>query len=117
MKQTLNDYGCRFTKILLLCDNESAIKLANKPISHSRTKHIDIHHHFLRDHETKGDIIIHHVSTEKQLADIFTKPLDESRFYALRSELIYFTLITWFEIVHASVCCFMFQLVRLAKFS
>jgi hypothetical protein len=87
MKQTLNDYGCRFTKIPLLCDNKSAIKLANNPVSHSRTKHIDICHHFLRDHETKGDIIIHHVSIEKQLADIFTKPLDESRFYALRSEL------------------------------
>jgi hypothetical protein len=77
MKQTLNDYGCRLTKIPLLCDNESAIKLANNPVSHSRTKHIDIRHHFLRDHETKGDIAIHHVSTEKQLADIFTKPLDE----------------------------------------
>jgi hypothetical protein len=87
MKQTLNDYGCRFTKIPLLCDNESAIKLANNPVSHSRTKHIDIHHHFLRDHKTKVDIVIHHVSTEKQLADIFTKPLDESRFYALRSEI------------------------------
>jgi hypothetical protein len=78
MKQTLNDYGCRFTKIPLLCDNESAIKLANNPVSHSRTKHIDIHHHFLRDHETKGDIAIHHVSTKKQLANIFTKTLDES---------------------------------------
>jgi hypothetical protein len=87
MKQTLNDYGCRFTKIPLLCDNESAIKLANDPISHSRTKHIDIHHHFLRDHETKGDIAIHYVSNKKQLVDIFTKPLDESRFCALRSEL------------------------------
>jgi len=87
MKQTLNDYGCRFTKIPLLCDNESSIKLANNPMSHSRTKHIDIHHHFLRDHEIKGDIAIHHVSTEKQLADIFTKPLDELRFCALRSEL------------------------------
>ena len=63
--------------------NESAIKLANNPVSHSRTKHIDIRHHFLRDHKTKGDIKIHHVSTEKQLADIFTEPLDESRFYAL----------------------------------
>ena len=87
MRQTLCDFGCHFTKIQLLCDNESAIKIANNPVSHSRTKHIDIHHHFLRDHETKGDIEIRHVSTEKQLADIFTKPLDESRFYALRSEL------------------------------
>ena len=87
MRQTLLDFGCRFTKILLLCDNESAIKLANNPISHSRTKHIDIRHHFLRDHKAKGDIEIRHVSTEKQLADIFAKPLDESRFCALRSEL------------------------------
>jgi hypothetical protein len=87
MKQTLKDYGCELTKIPLLCDNESAIKMANNPINHSRTKHIDIRHHFLRDHEAKGDIAIHYVSTEKQLADIFTKPLDESRFCALRSEL------------------------------
>jgi hypothetical protein len=87
MRQTLQDFRCHFTKIPLLCDNESAIKLANNPVSHSRTKHIDIRHHFLRDHETKGDIEFRHVSTEKQLADIFTKPLDESRFYALRNEL------------------------------
>ena len=80
-------FECLFTKIPLLCDNESSIKLANNLISHSRTKHIDIRHHFLRDHETKGDIKIRHVSTEKQLADIFTKPLDESMFCALRSEL------------------------------
>ena len=87
MKQTLKDFGCELTKIPLLCDNESAIKLANNPVNHSRTKHIDIRYHFLRDHEGKGDIAIHHVSIEKQLVDIFTKPLDESRFYALRSEL------------------------------
>ena len=74
-------------KILLLCDNKSAIKLANNPVSHSRTKHIDIRHHFMRDHEAKGDIEIRHVRTGKQLADIFTKSLDESRFCALRSEL------------------------------
>ena len=87
MRQTLQDFGCHFTKIPLLCDNKSVIKLANNPVSHSRTKHIDIWHHFLRDHKTKGDIKIHHVSTTKQLANIFTKPFDESRFYALRSEL------------------------------
>jgi hypothetical protein len=87
MKQTLKDFGCELTKIPLLCDNKSAIKLANNPVNHSRTKHIDIQHHFWRDHEAKGDITIHHVSTKKQLANIFTKPLDESRFCALRSEL------------------------------
>ena len=63
------------------------IKLVNNPVSHSRTKHIDIHQHFLRDHETKEDIEIRHVSTKKQLVNIFTKPIDESRFCALRSEI------------------------------
>jgi hypothetical protein len=87
MKQTLSDYGCEFSTIPLLCDNKSAIKLANNPVQHSRTKHIDIRHHFLRDHEAKGDIALRHVSTERQLTDIFTKPLDEQRFCALRNEL------------------------------
>jgi hypothetical protein len=87
VKQTLSDYGCKFSKIPLLCDNESAIKLANNLVQHSRTNHIDIRHHFLRDHKAKGDISLRHVSTERQLADIFTKPLDEQRFCALRSEL------------------------------
>ena len=86
-KQTLSDFGCEFSKIPLLCDNESAIKLANNPVQHSRTKHIYIRHHFLRDHEAQGDIALRHVSTERQLADIFTKPLDEQRFCALRSGL------------------------------
>jgi hypothetical protein len=87
MKQTLSDYDCKFSKIPLLCNNESSIKLANNPVQHSRTKHIDIGHHFLRDHEAKGDIALRHVSTERQLADIFTKPLGEQRFCALRSEI------------------------------
>jgi hypothetical protein len=79
----LSDYGCEFSKIPLLCDNESVIKLANNPVQHSRTKHIDIRHHFLRDHEAKGDITLRHVSTERQLID----PLDGQRFCALRNEL------------------------------
>jgi hypothetical protein len=87
MRLTLRDFGCKFSKVPLLCDNESAIKLANNPINHSRTKHIDTRHHFLRDYEAKGDIALSHVSTNKQIADIFTKPLDELRFCALRSKL------------------------------
>jgi hypothetical protein len=80
MKQTLSDFGCEFSKIPLLCDNESSIKLANNPVQHSRTKHIDIRYHFLRDHEAKGDITLRHMSTERQLADNFTKPLDGQSF-------------------------------------
>jgi hypothetical protein len=87
MRQTLRDFGYNLSKVPLLCDNESAIRIADNPVEHSRTKHIDIWHHFLRDHQQKGDIKVFHVSTENQLADIFTKPLDEKTFCRLRSEL------------------------------
>jgi phenolic acid decarboxylase len=83
MRQTLKDYGYTMNHIPLLCDNESAIKIAYSPYEHSRTEHIDIRHHFLRDHAIKGDIVISHVGTNDQLADIFTKPLDEKRFCEL----------------------------------
>ena len=87
MKQTLKDYGIHLKQVPLYCDNESAIKIANNPVQHSKTKHIEIRHHFLRDHVVKEDIDIIHVNTEEQLADIFTKPLDEKRFCKLRCEL------------------------------
>ena len=84
MKQSLLNYGVVLDMIPLLCDNESAVKTANNPVQHSRTKHIDIRHHFLRDHLAMND---NPVRSEDQLADIFTKPLDESTFCRLRSEL------------------------------
>src|SRR3954466_9666462 len=55
MRQTLKDYGLTYKKVPILCDNESAIKIANNPCQHPHTKHIDIHHHFIRDHIQKGD--------------------------------------------------------------
>jgi hypothetical protein len=87
MRQTLWDFGYNLSKVSLLCDNGSAIRMADNPVEHSRTKHIDIRHHFLRDHQQKGDIEVYHISTDNQLADIFTKPLDEKTFCRLRSEL------------------------------
>jgi hypothetical protein len=65
-------------------------------MNHSRTKLIDIRHHFLRDHEVKGDITICNMR-KKQLADVFTKPLDELQFCAL-SELNIIDLVTRLEI-------------------
>jgi hypothetical protein len=83
----LRDYGYKLSKLPLPCDNESAIRMADNPVEHNRTKHIDIRYHFLRDHQPKGDIKIAYVSTHNQLADIFTKPLDENTFSKLRNEL------------------------------
>jgi hypothetical protein len=54
MRQTLRDYGYKLSKVPLLCDNESAIRMADNPVEHSRTKHIDIRYHFLRDHQKRG---------------------------------------------------------------
>jgi hypothetical protein len=73
--------------IPLLCDNESVIKITYNPCEHSKTKDKDIRHHFLRYYAIKGDIVMSHVGTNDQLADIFTKPLDERRFHKLRIEL------------------------------
>jgi hypothetical protein len=55
MRQTLKDYDYTLNHVPLLCDNESAINIAYNPCEHSRTKHIDIRYHFLRDHVIKGD--------------------------------------------------------------
>ncbi|WVZ70396.1 hypothetical protein U9M48_019067 [Paspalum notatum var. saurae] len=81
MKATLSDFGLRFGKIPLLVDSTSAISVAKNPVLHSKTKHIDVRFHFLRDHYEKGDIDLVH------LADIFTKPLEFGAFVRLRGEL------------------------------
>jgi len=87
MRQQLMDYGLKLDHIPLRCDNTSAINLTKNPILHSRTKHIEIRHHFIRDHALKGDVEIEFVETQNQLADIFTKPLDKESFFKIRSEL------------------------------
>ncbi|GKE01251.1 hypothetical protein Tco_1389234, partial [Tanacetum coccineum] len=65
----------------------SAIAISNNPVLHSRKIHIDIKYHFIRDHILKGDIKLHFVPTDLQLADIFTKPLAEPSFTRLVAEL------------------------------
>nr|ABA98050.2 retrotransposon protein, putative, unclassified [Oryza sativa Japonica Group] len=83
----LKDYGLTFEKVHLFCDNTIAINIAKNPVQHSRTKHIDIRFHFLRDHVEKGDVELQFLDTKLQIADIFTKPLDSNRFAFLRGEL------------------------------
>ena len=75
MKQPLSDYGILLDYIPIRCDNTSAINISKNPVQHSRTKHIEIRHHFLRDHVQKGDCVLEFVDTKNQLVDIFTKPL------------------------------------------
>jgi len=77
----------KISKVPLLCDNTSAINLTKNQIQHSRTKHIEIRHHFIRDQVNNGDCEVKCIETKLQLDDIFTKPLPKERFFFLRNEL------------------------------
>jgi hypothetical protein len=87
MMSTLRDFGLDFHHVPLLCDSTSAISVATNLVLHSRTRHIDVHFHFFRDHSEKANIDLCHVDTHCQLADIFTKPIDQSTFTHLGGEL------------------------------
>nr|GEZ90274.1 ribonuclease H-like domain-containing protein [Tanacetum cinerariifolium] len=75
MRLQLLDYGLRFNKIPMYCDNKSAIALCCNNVQHSRSKHIDIRYHFIKEKVENGVIELYFVNTEYQLADLFTKAL------------------------------------------
>ena len=81
------DYGVIFKNVPIKCDDTSAINLTKNLVHHSRAKHIEIRHHFIRDHVVNGNVNAEFVSTENQLADIFTKPLDKLRYDFFRNEI------------------------------
>nr|GEV37592.1 putative ribonuclease H-like domain-containing protein [Tanacetum cinerariifolium] len=86
-QDTRRNYGFAFNKIPLYCDNRSAIALCCNNVQHSRSKHIDIRHHFIREQVEKGVVELFFVTTDYQLTDIFTKALPKERFEFLLSRL------------------------------
>ncbi|GJU73535.1 retrovirus-related pol polyprotein from transposon TNT 1-94 [Tanacetum coccineum] len=84
MKQALIDYDVRLDDVPIMCDNKGVIDLSKNPMKHSRTLHIEIRHHFLRNNVQKGHISIKKVSSVDNIADIFTKPLKRESFNYLR---------------------------------
>ncbi|WJX73238.1 hypothetical protein P8452_57046 [Trifolium repens] len=87
MKQMLKEYDMEQDVITLYCDNLSVIYISKNPVQHSKTKHIDIRHHFIRDLVESKVVTLEHVATEEQIADIFTKALDAKQFEYLRGKL------------------------------
>ncbi|GKE95601.1 hypothetical protein Tco_1580456 [Tanacetum coccineum] len=83
MRTQLKDYGFNYNKIPLYCDSQSAIAISCNPVQHSRTKHINVCYHFIKEQVERGIIELHFVRTEYQLADMFTKALLEKRFQYL----------------------------------
>nr|GFB45340.1 retrovirus-related Pol polyprotein from transposon TNT 1-94 [Tanacetum cinerariifolium] len=87
MRTQLTDYGFFYDKVSIYCDAKSAIAISCNPVQHTRTKHIDVRYHFIKDHVEKGMIELYFVSIEYQLTDLFTKSLLEARFKFLVEKL------------------------------
>nr|GEV39209.1 integrase, catalytic region, zinc finger, CCHC-type, peptidase aspartic, catalytic [Tanacetum cinerariifolium] len=83
MRSQLSDYGFVLNEIPLYCDNQSAIALCCNSVQHSRSKHIDICHHFIKEQVERRIVELYFVETKYQLADIFTKALPRERFETL----------------------------------
>ncbi|KAI3503838.1 hypothetical protein L1887_32292 [Cichorium endivia] len=80
MKTQLMDYGYRFLQVPIYCDSKSAITISHNPIQHSMTKHIDLRYHFIKDQILEGNIELYFIPTDEQVADVFTKALDYTKF-------------------------------------
>ena len=70
--------------MVVYCDNSSAINISKNPMQHSKSKHIEIRYHFIRDLIERKIVCLEYIPTERQIADIFTKPLDRNKFETLR---------------------------------
>ena len=84
MKKVLTDCGISQDTMIVYCDNSSAIDISKNPMQHSKTKHIEIRYHFIRDLDERKIMSLEYILTKRQNADIFTKPLDKSKFETLR---------------------------------
>ncbi|GKA59827.1 retrovirus-related pol polyprotein from transposon TNT 1-94 [Tanacetum coccineum] len=87
MRLQLSDYGFAFNKIPLYCDNRSTIALCCNNVQHSRSKHIDIRHHFIQEQVKNGVVELYFMTMDYQLADIFTKALPREQFEFLLPRL------------------------------
>nr|GEU54176.1 retrovirus-related Pol polyprotein from transposon TNT 1-94 [Tanacetum cinerariifolium] len=80
MRTQLTDYSFHFNKIPIYCDLKSAIAISCNPVQHSRTKHIDVRYHFIKEHVEKDTIELYFIKTDYQLANLFNKALLVVRF-------------------------------------
>jgi len=88
LQKLLSDFGQLVdAPVTIYCDNINSILLANNPVYHARTKHIEVHYHFIREKILAKEIDLIHVSTEDQVVDIFTKALGIDKLRKFRKML------------------------------
>ncbi|MCO5609077.1 hypothetical protein L7F22_063299 [Adiantum nelumboides] len=84
----LGDLGIQVQRpVVIHCDNLSSIQLARNPVFHAKTKHIEVHYHFIRERVLDGSIDLTFVRTDEQVADIFTKALGAQKLRRFRAML------------------------------
>ena len=88
MQKLLLDYGICQEHLTIYYDNTSAINISKNLVQHSRTKHIEIRHHFIREFVKDGTLTLEFIHTDDQKVDLFTKPLDRKRFEFLRQNIV-----------------------------
>jgi ribonuclease HI len=84
----MGELGFQQDTITIYSDNQSAIAIANNPVHHARTKHIDLRHHFIRECVENNIIMLKYITSAKQIADIFTKPLNGPTFTQHANSLV-----------------------------
>jgi hypothetical protein len=72
---------------MILCDNQSCIKMKENPVFHDRSKHIEICYHFIHNMVQRGALKLQYISTDEQVADVLTKPLSRVKFEHFRDKL------------------------------
>jgi hypothetical protein len=88
IKKLVKDLGCgALGPIQVSCDNQAALSLLKDPISHARTKHIDIMHHFARERVMRGELVFVYCASDENISDALTKPLSEARFVHCRTHM------------------------------
>ena len=87
MQKLLLDYGICQEHLTIYCDNTSVINISKNPIQHSRMKHIEIRHRFIREFVEDSTLTLEFIHTDDLKADLFTKPLDSKRFEFLHQNI------------------------------
>ena len=110
MKKLLSDYEISQDNMVVYCDNFSAINISKNLVQHSKIKHIEIRYHFIRDLVERKIMVLEYIPIERQNVDIFTKPLDRSKFETLRQVIgvilcLYSSLALMIYVLHLNILC------------
>jgi hypothetical protein len=80
-------FGQMLDPTVIHCDNQSCVKLSENPVSHDRSKHVEIKYHYIRDMVQRKAVLVQYLPTDEQIADVLTKPLAKSKFEYFRDKL------------------------------